>query len=122
MTPYREWAARAGTAGDRYGNVDAIVWYGENSGSRTHPVGQKAPNAWGLHDILGNVVEWVQDWYGGYPGGSVTDPVRRSTGWIRVVRGGSWHSNARSCRSANRGGDGPGVRNRYLGLRLLRTD
>ena len=70
-----EYAARAGTSGDRYGgDLDAIAWHDRNSGTRTHSVGQKAPNAFGLHDMLGNVWEWVQDWYGGYPGGSVTDP------------------------------------------------
>ncbi len=50
-----EYAARAGTTGDRYGNIDAIAWHGDNSGDRTHPVGQKVPNAWGLQDMLGNV-------------------------------------------------------------------
>ena len=59
-----EYAARAGTTGDRYGNLDAIAWYGQNSGGRTHPVGGKPPNAWGLHDMLGSVWEWVHDWYG----------------------------------------------------------
>ena len=48
-----EYAARAGTTGGRYGNLDAIAWYRDNSGRRTHPVGQKAPNAWGLYDMLG---------------------------------------------------------------------
>ena len=86
-----EYAARAGTGGDRYGELDAIAWCGnDNSGSRTHPVGQKAPNAWGLYDMLGNVWEWVEDRYGGYPGGSVMDPRgpgSGSAGWIEAVAG-----------------------------------
>ena len=85
-----EYAARAGTAGDTYaGNVtnswgpdpvlDRIAWYDKNSGGRTHPVGGKVPNAWGLYDMLGNVSEWVQDRPGSYPGGSVTDPTGPSS-------------------------------------------
>ena len=100
-----EWehAARAGTAGDRYApNLDAIAWYDENSGDRTHPVGQKAPNAWGLHDMLGNVWEWVQDWYGDYPGGAVTDPGGPGSGSYRLPRGGSWLIYARDCRASYR--------------------
>ena len=92
-----EYAARAGTSGDRYGgDLDAIAWYTENSESRTHPVGQKVPNAFGLHDMLGNVYEWVQDWYGAYPGGSVTDPQGPTAGsapvgsgwWLALLRQG----------------------------------
>ena len=116
-----EYAARAGTSGDRYGgDLDAIAWYGENSESRTHPVGQKVPNAFGLHDMLGNVYEWVQDWYGAYPGGSVTDPQGPMSGSARLGRGGGWIGLARRCRASHRDDDAPGLRLDDLGFRLLR--
>ena len=120
-----EWehAARAGTAGDRYApNLDAIAWYGDNSGGRPQPVGRKAPNAWGLHDMLGNVYEWVQDWFGDYPGGAVTDPGGPGSGSYRVARGGCWDYGAGSCRAPFRSYDSPGYRHDGLGFRLLRTE
>ena len=79
------------------------------------------PNAWGLYDMYGNVWEWVQDWYGAYPAGSVTDPQGPSRGSHRVSRGGSWFSDARLCRSAVRGLNFPVVHSRGLGFRLVRT-
>ena len=98
-----EYAARAGTRGDRYGgDLDAIAWCGEGFDGSTHPVGQKAPNAFGLHDMLGNVWEWTEDWFGEYPGGSVTDPRGPASGSYRVNRGGSWIGYARGCRASLR--------------------
>ena len=118
-----EYAARAGTAGDRYSdNLDAIAWHDGNSGGRTHPVGRKAPNAWGLHDMLGNVYEWGQDWYGDYPGGSVTDPRGPGSGSARLTRGGGWIYDARRCRASARFVNAPGARYVNLGFRLLRTE
>ena len=126
-----EYAARAGTMTDTYsGNLtqpagndpvlNRIAWYDENSGNRTHPVGRKAPNGWGLHDMMGNVWEWVGDRYGDYPGGSVTDPTGARSGSSRVNRGGSLFNFARFCRSAFRSRRSPGYRSSFLGFRLLR--
>ena len=117
-----EYAARAGTNGDHYGNLAAIAWHEDNSGNRTHPVGRKAPNEWGLYDMLGNVWEWVEDWYGGYPGGAVTDPRGPGSGSLRVIRGGCWYNGARICRASNRSLNSPGGRHHGLGFRLLRTE
>jgi len=88
---------------------------------KTVKVGSFAPNAWGLYDMHGNVWEWVQDWHGNYPSGSVTDPEGPAAGSYRVYRGGSWFSYARNCRSALRLNYVPGDRSYYLGFRLLRT-
>ncbi len=121
-----EYAARAGTT-TRYSFVDddsklvEYAWYSENSGNKTHPVGKKKANPWGLYDVHGNVWEWVQDeWhdtYNGAPndGSTWEDGVSAN----RVFRGGSWNYLAGLCRSAYRSNFGPGVRALYLGFRLL---
>ena len=128
-----EYAARGGTRTDTYAGdvtkplgedpvLNRIAWYRRNSGDRTHPVGGKAPNAFGLHDMMGNVWEWVGDRYGDYPGGRVTDPRGPASGSYRVIRGGGWYGGARICRSACRSGYSPGYRINPLGFRLLRTE
>jgi formylglycine-generating enzyme required for sulfatase activity len=117
-----EYAARAGTTGERYGALNSIAWYDGNSGNKTHPVAQKAPNAWGLYDMLGNVWEWVQDWYGDdyYANSPSTDPRGPSAGSDRVYRGGSCYDDARFVRAAYRSYGDPGLRF-ILGFRLARS-
>jgi formylglycine-generating enzyme required for sulfatase activity len=102
-------------------NLDAMGWYCYNSGDETHPVAQKEPNAWGLYDMHGNVWEWCQDWHGSYPTGAVTDPTGPSSGTYRVLRGASWHDNAKSTRSANRHWSLPDERNGCHGFRVVRA-
>ena len=117
-----EYAARAGTSGIRYGELDEIAWHWGNSGAKTHPVGQKRANAWGLHDMLGNVWEWTGDWYGRYPSGPATDPRGPESGSSRVIRGGSWGNYAGYFRSADRYYYSPGYRANDFGFRLVRTE
>ncbi len=112
-----EYAARAETTGARHGELDAIAWYDVNSGSQTHPVKQKAANAWGLHDMMGNVWEWCLDWHGDYPNGSVTDPTGPMSGAERVFRGGCVFSGVWFARSAERHTDVSESRNEGLGFR-----
>jgi len=113
-----EYACRSGTTGAYAGDLDSMAWYGKNSGRKTHAVGGKQPNGWGLYDMHGNVWEWCSDWYGSYPSGSAVDPTGASSGSLRVRRGGSWGSNASICRSANRNRITPGYRSYFLGFRL----
>jgi formylglycine-generating enzyme required for sulfatase activity len=117
-----EYAARAGTTGDFGGTgvLDEMGWYNGNSDSTTHTVKGKEPNAWGLHDMHGNVWEWVQDWFGGYPVGPVDDPTGPATGSARVGRGGSYADDPPALRSSSRLDVFPTVRNRALGFRLVR--
>lgn len=84
----------------------------------TSPVGSFQRNGFGLCDMIGNLLEWCQDWYGEYPNAAVTDPTGSSTGKLRVVRGGSWSNSAGLCRSAFRGGSTPDDRDSNDGFRL----
>ena len=107
-----EYACRAGTTtryafGDDpdHAQLAAHAWYEANSARQTHPVGQKKPNDWGLHDMGGNVWEWCADTFKGpYEDKTVTDPEGPPSGDIRVLRGGCWETGPLSARSANRGG------------------
>ncbi|MFJ3583599.1 formylglycine-generating enzyme family protein [Streptomyces sp. NPDC090127] len=107
-----EWehACRAGTAGPRYGRLDAVAWYRGNTEGRTRPVGGKLPNAWGLYDMLGNVWNWCWDLY---------DPEVYGT--YRVLRGGGWADEHWSCRASVRRRSHPTYRIDDVGFRVARS-
>ncbi len=128
-----EYACRAGSnaaysfGDDKKTLVDYGWYYGNSSENarshRTHPVGEKRPNAWGLFDMHGNASEWCQDWYGDYPVNAVTDPRGPSSGSDslgdgRVLRGGGYRWNAMGCRSAARNSCSPSYRSQSHGLRV----
>ncbi len=113
-----EYAYRAGTttafhAFSGYPNgtntdtlIGNIAWFGSNSGSQSRPVGLKQANGLGLHDMSGNIEEWVSDWFGFYPADAQVNPAGPSSGQFRLLRGGSWSDNSGGCRSSSRVGQG----------------
>ena len=113
-----EYAARGGAVETP---LEGSAWWQGNSGLRTHPVGGKRPNGFGLHDTTGNVWEWVADRYGAYPGGAVTDPTGPASGTKRVVRGGGWNDPEALCRPAARHSAQPNALGRQIGFRLARS-
>jgi formylglycine-generating enzyme required for sulfatase activity len=119
-----EYTCRAGTDGDFAGDVEQMAWHRANSGYRTHPVGQKTPNAWGLYDMHGNVWEWCLDmWHSGYES-APTDgsPWMEAKFFEPVMRGGTFINPQWWLRSANHMRNNPGNRFSYnQGVRIVRT-
>ncbi len=123
-----EYAARSGGKKEKWAGTNSenslgsYAWYDANSGSQTHPVGQKRPNGLGLYDMSGNVWEWCRDVYSGdaYRHHARSNPIYAGSGAGRVIRGGSWSSLAGFVRCVNRLADAPVNRRYYLGFRLCK--
>jgi formylglycine-generating enzyme required for sulfatase activity len=126
-----EYAYRAGTSTPVYAGelticgsldptLDSIAWFLYNSAQSTHPVGQKAPNAWGLYDMSGNVWEWTHDGYADVLADAV-DPATPSADGTRVMRGGSYNCIPGENRAAHKSGLPGVVQGMNVGLRCART-
>jgi len=121
-----EYACSAGTTtryytGDSENDLSNAGWYIGNSDLKTHPVGQKEPNAYGLYDMHGNVMELCNDWFGSYSNESVTNPSGPTSGTARIYRGGSWHGIDLDCLSARRLFNPPSYTYSFLGFRVVRS-
>ena len=123
-----EYAGRAGTktkfwSGDRYEDICRAAWFQANSGSKTHPVGTKPANPWGLHDIHGNVWEWCNDWYmeNYYRISPQMNPKGIDYGFSKVARGGRFYSSARHSIAIARGALPPETKSEGYGFRIARN-
>jgi len=117
-----EYTCRAGTTGNDAGDLDSLAWYGKNSDGKMHPVGQKQPNAWGLYDMHGNVLEWVMDnYHDNYKGAPADGSAWLSGGESnkRMYRNGSWFSDASEVRTTRRDRYTPDSRYDNLGFRVV---
>ena len=101
--------------------LEAIAWFTGNSCGTPQAGGMKLPNAWGLHDMIGNLYEPCQDWWALYPAAAETNPPPVAQGKGTIYRGGSWRSNAQNCRAAARNWEGRSPEPLEVGCRLVRV-